>query len=80
MTNRATGTIKAFLVELVIYSVLVVIYFFFVLHLLADWLYELYRDHRYLYAIAAILLIAGQAVALEAVTTSLLKMIRGRSE
>jgi hypothetical protein len=36
--------------------------------------------NRYAYAIVSILLIIGQAVLLEAVTTLLLRMIRGRSE
>jgi hypothetical protein len=36
--------------------------------------------HRYTYASVAILLIVGQAVVLEALTTLLLRLISGRSE
>jgi hypothetical protein len=68
------------LIELAIYAVLVVCYFFLVLHFLGGWLYQLEIDHRYTYAGVAILLIIGQAVVLEGVTTFLLRMLRGRSE
>ena len=80
MKSGAAGTLKAFLIELAVYAVLVVGYFFLVLHLLADWLYQLAIHHRYVYALTAILLIIGQAVVLEALTTFLLRLLRGRSE
>jgi hypothetical protein len=72
--------VRAFALELVIYALLVTGYFFLVLHLLGDWLYELEVQHRYIYAIVAILLIIGQAVLLESLTTFLIRLIRGRSE
>jgi len=80
MNNEATGTLKAFLVELVVYAALVVGYFFLVLHLLGGVLHDLAVHHRFIYAFTAILLIIGQAVFLEAVTTFLLRLIKGRSE
>jgi hypothetical protein len=70
----------AFLVELAIYSVLVVVYFFLVLHFIGAWVAEMHRDHVPLYAILCVALILGQAVLLEWVTTFLLRLIRGRSE
>jgi len=79
MKKEAAATLKAFLIELAVYSVLVFGYFFLVLHWLGDWLNGL-AHHRYLYAITAILLIIGQAVLLEAVTTFLLRLLKGRSE
>jgi len=63
-----------------IYTVLVIGYFFLVLHLLGGWLQQLEMHHRYTYGAVAILLIIGQAVLLESVTTLLLRLIRGRSE
>jgi hypothetical protein len=72
--------LRAFAIELVVYAVLVVGYFFLVLHFLGDWLYQLEAQHRYTYAGSAIILIIGQAVVLESVTTFLLRLIRGRSE
>jgi hypothetical protein len=73
-------TVRAFAIELAIYAVLVVAYFFLVLHLLGEWLYQLEVHHRYFYAGLSILLIVGQAVLLEGVTTFLIRLIRGRSE
>lgn len=80
MKKETVKTVRAFAIELVIYTVLVVVYFFLVLHLLGQWLYELEIHHRYLYAGLAILLIVGQAVLLEGLTTFLIRLIRGRSE
>jgi hypothetical protein len=80
MTKETARTLRAFAIELAIYALLVVAYFFLVLHLLGDWLYQLESQHRYIYAGVAILLIIGQAVLLESVTTFLIRMIRGRSE
>jgi hypothetical protein len=80
MKKETSVTIRAFLIELVVYAALVVGYFFLVLHLLGSWLYDLWAHHRVFYAVSAILLIIGQAVFLEAVTTFLLRLLRGRSE
>jgi NADH:ubiquinone oxidoreductase subunit H len=80
MKKEAAATLRAFLIELAIYAVLVVAYFFLVLHFLGGWLHQLETHHRYTYAGVAILLIIGQAVVLESVTTLLLRMIRGRTE
>ena len=80
MKKEAAQTLRAFLVELAIYAVLVVGYFFLVLHFLGYALHQLEVNHRYTYGAVAILLIIGQAVVLENVTTLLLRMLRGRSE
>ena len=80
MKSATAKTLRAFAIELGIYALLVTGYFFLVLHLLGGWLYGLEVDHRYTYAGVAILLIIGQAVVLESVTTFLLRLIGGRSE
>ena len=80
MKKETTKTLRAFAIELAIYALLVFGYFFLVLNLLGSWLYRLEHQHRYTYAGVAILLIIGQAVVLESVTTFLLRLIRGRSE
>ena len=80
MTKETARTVRAFAIELAIYALLVVAYFFLVLHLLGGWLYRLESQERYIYAGVAILLVIGQAVLLESVTTFLIRMIRGRSE
>ena len=74
-------TLRAFVVELLVYAVLVTAYFFAVLHFLGGWLMRLATEHIHTYALVAILLIIGQAVVLEAVTTGLMRLLRGgRSE
>ena len=78
MKQGAARSVRAFAAELAIYAVLVTGYFFLVLHVLGDWLYRLETQHRILYAVVAILLIAGQAVVLDAVTTVLFRLLRGR--
>ena len=45
---------------------------------LGNWLYRLETQHRILYAVVAVLLIAGQAVVLDALTTVLFRLLRGR--
>ncbi len=80
MKSDAAKTLRAFLIELAIYALLVVGYFFLVLHFLGGWLHQLEVHHRNTYGGVAILLIIGQAVVLENVTTLLLRLIRGRSE
>ena len=80
MKKETIKTLRAFLIELGIYAVLVVGYFFLVLHFLGEGLHWLEAHHRYAYAGAAILLIIGQAVLLQNVTTLLLRVIRGRTE
>jgi hypothetical protein len=74
-------TLRAFAVELLLYAALVTGYFFAVLHFLGGWLMQLEIHHIRVYAVVAILLIIGQAVVLEMVTTGLLRLLRGgRSE
>jgi len=80
MKKETAKTLRAFLIELSIYALLVFGYFFLVLNLLGSWLHGLEHHHRYAYAGVAILLIIGQAVVLENVTTFLLRLLRGRSE
>ena len=80
MKSESSATLRAFLVELAVYAVFVTGYFFLVLHYLSGWLQELHLHHVKLYALVAIVLIIGQAVLLESVTTGLLRLLRGRSE
>ena len=80
MKKETVKTLRAFLIELVIYAALVVGYFFLVLHFLGEGLHQLEIRHRYTYAGVAILLMIGQAVLLQNVTTLLLRLIRGRAD
>ena len=79
--KEKTQTLRAFLVELVVYGIFVTGYFFLVLHYLSGWLQGLHLNHVKMYALMTIVLIIGQAVLLESVTTWLLRLLRGgRSE
>jgi len=80
MKKETARTLRAFAIELAIYALLVVAYFFLVLHFLGGWLYQLESHHRYAYAGVAILLMIGQAVVLQNVTTLLLRFIRRRAK
>ena len=76
MKKETAKSLRVFAIELVIYAVLVTVYFFLVLHLLGNWLYQLEMQHRVLYAVVAILLIVGQAVVLDALATLLFRLLR----
>ncbi|HEU0208142.1 MAG TPA: hypothetical protein VFQ78_04105 [Candidatus Udaeobacter sp.] len=78
MKKDTAKSLRAFSIELAIYAVLVAAYFFLVLHLLGNWLYRLETQHRVLYAVVALVLIAGQAIVLDAVTTLLFRLLRRR--
>ena len=67
--------IASFAIELVIYSVLVVAYFFAILRLLGDPLSRLYSGNLVLYALLALGLIVAQAVVLEAVTSFIMGLL-----
>ena len=79
MKKETIRTLQAFAIELAIYAVLVIAYFFLVLHFLGETLLRLETNHRTIYAVVAILLIIGQAVLLQNVTTLLLRFIRSRA-
>ncbi len=81
--RKPADAFQAFLIETArsTTAVFVTGYFFLVLHYLSGWLQELHLHHVKSYALVAIVLIIGQAVVLESVTTWLLRLLRGgRSE
>ena len=80
MKADTSKTLFSFLAELVIYSLVVVIYFFLILHFLGDWLQHLSEKNIRVYAAVALGLMIGQAILLEWVTTFLFRLLRGRSE
>ena len=80
MNRDIKGSLKSFLVELVVYSALVIGYFFFVRHFLADWIADLHHKDRRVYAAAALALIICQGIALELVTAALFSIIRPRMD
>ena len=77
MKKKTAFTIRAFLIELAVYAVLVVGYFFAVLHFLAAWISQLEKSHIVIYAFVAIALIIVQGIVLETLTTSLMRLLQG---
>ena len=74
--SQQMASLGSFLIELVIYAVFVLAYFFLVLNFLGHWVKLLSDQHRTLYAGVALALIVVQGIGLEMLTTALLKLIR----
>ncbi len=75
MDTDARRLIRNFLIEVVLYGILVAIYFVLVLRTIGDWLTALYYENLTLYAFVALALIVTQAVVLEMVTTFLIERL-----
>jgi Kef-type K+ transport system membrane component KefB len=69
-------TWKTFALELIIYAVLVVAYFFFVLHYLSGWFKDLFDHDRQLFAIMALVVMILQTLGLELVSSTLVFLFR----
>jgi len=67
--------IGSFVIELLVYALLVVAYFMVVLRLLGDPLDRLYSSNLVLYAFLALALIVVQAVVLEMVTSFIMGLL-----
>jgi len=76
--KKSEPSLKAFVVQLAIFSVLVVSYFFLVLSFLSYWLKDVFDENKLVYALVAWTLIAAQAVLLEVIAAALLKTIGSR--
>jgi hypothetical protein len=72
-TSVTRKLIRNFVLELVVYAILVVGYFFLVLRFLADPLMKLFADNLVLYAFVALGLVVAQSVLLEAVTSFIMR-------
>ena len=72
MSKRKTQSfLRDLLIELVVYSLLVIAYYFLVLRLLGDPLAELFHSNLVSYAVAGLVLVVLQAVFLDVVTSFL---------
>ena len=80
MKAEARKAFLSFLIELVVYGILIAIYFLLVLHFLGPSLAEFEKSHIRFYALLSVGLILGQSIVLEFITTFLLRLLRGRSE
>ncbi len=71
---------KAFLFELLLYAALLVAYFAFVLHYLGGWFKELFDHDRNLFAVMALVVMIGQTVGLEIVSSLLMWLLRRKGK
>lgn len=71
-TNSFRSLVINFAIELVVYGVLVVGYFYVVLRFLETFLADLFRDNMTLYAFLGLGLVVGQGVLLETITSFIL--------
>ncbi len=78
MKIKTKSLLKTYALELGLYAVLVLVYFFLVLHFLAARLVTLHHEHPSQYAIVALGLIVGQGIFLEYCTRFLLGWLRRR--
>ena len=67
--------IRNFVMELLLYSILVVAYLLVALRLLGDPLFRLFSDNLALYAVASLFLIVAQGFLLDLVVTYILDLI-----
>jgi len=67
---------RTFLIELLLYGVVVVAYFFLVLRYLQMWLGNLYQNNLVTYAFVSLGVIVAQGIFLEIVTSFLLNHLR----
>jgi hypothetical protein len=67
--------IRNFAIEVIVYAMLVIVYFFLVLRLLGDPLEQLFSTNLVLYAFVALGLIVAQGAVLEVVTSFLISRL-----
>ncbi|HSJ56067.1 MAG TPA: hypothetical protein VLC95_02740 [Anaerolineae bacterium] len=67
--------IRNFAIEMVVYSVLLVAYFYLALRFLGEPLKQMYETRMVVYAILALVLIVAQAVMLEALTSMIVRWL-----
>jgi hypothetical protein len=76
--KRSEPSLKAYIIQLAIFAVLVVSYFFLVLSFLSQWLKGLFDENTLVYALVAWALIAGQGLVLEIIAAAVLKVVESR--
>jgi hypothetical protein len=73
--QRIWMLVRNFVIELIVYSILVVAYFVVALRLLGEWLARLFHSSLVTYALISLGLIVAQAVFLDVITSFLLNRL-----
>ncbi len=76
LIRRRQWQMSTVIINLVLYTVLVVTYFFVVLQWLNEPLAQLFQENLVHYALVSVVLILGQGVLLDIVTSSLLRLAK----
>ena len=75
-TTNIRVLVRNLIIEIFLYGVLLIIYFFVVLQYLGDFLTNLFNNQLYIYAFLGLGLIVVQAVLLEMITSYLIRLLR----
>jgi hypothetical protein len=79
--QRIWMLVRNFVIELIVYSILVVAYFVVALRMLGEWLARLFHSSLVTYALISLGLIVAQGVLLDVITSFLLDRLNlGRLE
>ena len=70
--QRIRMLVRNFVIELIVYSILVVAYFVVAIRLLGEWLARLFHSNLVTYALISLGLIVAQGVLLDVITSFLL--------
>lgn len=78
MTKRpeVRRLLRTLVIELLVYSVLLALYYLFVLRVLGQPLLHLLENHLTLYALAALGLVIAQGAVLDTITSFLVRLVR----
>ena len=74
--QRIWMLVRNFVIELIVYSILVVAYFVVALRLLGEWLARLFHSNLVTYALISLGLIVAQGVLLDVITSFLLDQFK----
>lgn len=80
MKRETLKRLRSFVLELFVYVLLVTLYVLLVLRFLSGWLKQTYDQGKTRYAVVCLLLIIGQGVVLEMLTSVLLRFMRAKTE
>jgi hypothetical protein len=75
-THNIKILIRNLVIEMVVYALLLVGYFYAVLRFLGDFLTQLFRDQLVVYGFLGLVLIVAQALILELLTSYFIRLLR----
>ena len=76
---RSEPSGKEFTIQIAIFTVVVISYFFLVLNFLSHWLKNLFDQNKLVYAVVAWALMAAQGVIVEVIAAALLKFVESKN-